>query len=130
MIVNSAAEAISEIHDGSSVMIGGFGEAGSQIETIYALIDHGAKNHTVASNNAGSGHVVIAAPIENKQVKKMICSFPLTGKEVVERINTILSIIDVKKEGLFVKELAPNGSFEDLQQKTESKLNQYAEMKD
>jgi len=82
-IVNSAAEAGSEIHDGATVMIGGFGEAGSPIELIHALIDHGAKNLTVVSNNTGSGHVGLAALIENKQVKKMICSFPRTANSTV-----------------------------------------------
>ncbi len=77
-IVGSAAEAVSEIHDGATILIGGFGEAGSPIELIHALIDQGAKNLTVASNNAGSGHVGLAALIENRQVKKMICSFPRT----------------------------------------------------
>jgi 3-oxoadipate CoA-transferase alpha subunit len=82
-IVNSAAEAVSEIYDGATVMIGGFGEAGSPIELIHALINHGAKNLTVVSNNTGSGHVGLAALIENKQVKKMICSFPRTAHSTV-----------------------------------------------
>ena len=78
-IVKSPAEAVSGIHDGATIVIGGFGEAGSPIELIHALIDHGAKNLTVASNNAGSGHVGLAALIENRQVSKMICSFPRTA---------------------------------------------------
>jgi len=78
-IVKSPAEAVSGIDDGATVVIGGFGEAGSPIELIHALIDHGAKNLTVASNNAGSGHVGLAALIENRQVSKMICSFPRTA---------------------------------------------------
>ena len=81
--VNSVSEAVTEIHDGATIMIGGFGEAGSPIELIHALIDHGAKNLTVVSNNTGSGHVGLAALIENKQVKKMICSFPRTAHSTV-----------------------------------------------
>jgi len=82
-IYESAHEAVSCIHDGASVMISGFGEAGSPVELIHALIDHGAKNLTVISNNAGSGHVGLAALIENKQVKKIVCSFPRTAISVV-----------------------------------------------
>lgn len=82
-IVKSAAEAVSEIFDGAVVLIGGFGEAGSPIELIHALIDHGAKDLIVASNNTGSGHVGLAALIENKQVKKMTCSFPRTANSTV-----------------------------------------------
>jgi len=81
--VISLSKAVSDIYDGATVMIGGFGEAGSPIELIHALIDHGAKNLTVVSNNTGSGHVGLAALIENKQVKKMICSFPRTANSTV-----------------------------------------------
>lgn len=82
-MVGSAAEAVRDIHDGASVMIGGFGEAGSPIELIHALIDHGARGLTVISNNAGSGHVGLAALIENLQVDKIICSFPRTANSKV-----------------------------------------------
>ncbi len=81
--VISLSEAVSEIYDGATVMIGGFGEAGSPIELIHALIDHGAKDLTVVSNNTGSGQVGLAALIANRQVKKMICSFPRTANSTV-----------------------------------------------
>ena len=81
--VESALEAVAEISDGATVMIGGFGEAGSPIELIHALIDQGAKDLTVISNNTGSGHVGLAALIENRQVKKAICSFPRTANSMV-----------------------------------------------
>ena len=53
------------------------------------------------------------------------CTFPLTGKEVVERIYTNLAILDIKKEGLFVREMAPNVNLEYLQEQTGAKLNHY-----
>jgi 3-oxoadipate CoA-transferase alpha subunit len=79
----SVQEAVKDVFDGATVMIGGFGEAGSPIELIHALIDQGAKNLTVVSNNTGSGHVGLAALIENRQVAKMICSFPRTANSMV-----------------------------------------------
>jgi 3-oxoadipate CoA-transferase alpha subunit len=82
-ISTSLAEAVKDIHDGATVMIGGFGEAGSPIELIHALIDQGAKDLTVVSNNTGSGHVGLAALIENKRVRKVICSFPRTANSTV-----------------------------------------------
>jgi 3-oxoadipate CoA-transferase alpha subunit len=81
--VSSLSEAVADIFDGATVMISGFGEAGSPIELIHALIDHGAKNLTVVSNNTGSGHVGLAALIENGQVRKTICSFPRTANSKV-----------------------------------------------
>jgi 3-oxoadipate CoA-transferase beta subunit len=62
---------------------------------------------------------------EPKIIEK--CTFPLTGKKVVERIYTNLAIIDVKKEGLFVREMAPNVDFDYLQKQTGTTLNQYTE---
>ena len=81
--VSSLSAAVADIFDGATVMIGGFGEAGSPIELIHALIDHGANDLTVISNNTGSGHVGLAALIENKQVSKTICSFPRTANSMV-----------------------------------------------
>lgn len=82
-IIGSVKEAVADIFDGAIVMISGFGEAGSPIELIHALIDHGAKDLTVVSNNTGSGHVGLAALIANRQVKKLICSFPRTANSKV-----------------------------------------------
>ena len=81
--ISSLSAAVADIFDGATIMIGGFGEAGSPIELIHALIDHGAKDLTVVSNNAGSGHVGLAALIANKQVTKTICSFPKTANSKV-----------------------------------------------
>ena len=64
-------------------MIGGFGEAGSPIELIHALIDHGARELTVVNNNTGNGEVGLAALIGNGQVKKMICSYPRSSHSKV-----------------------------------------------
>jgi 3-oxoadipate CoA-transferase beta subunit len=57
------------------------------------------------------------------------CTFPLTGKQVVERIYTNLAILDVKKNGLFVRKMGPNVNFDYLQERTGAKLNLYAESK-
>ncbi len=74
--IKSAAEAVSAIGDGATVMIGGFGGSGAPIELIHALIDKGPKNLTVINNNAGNGRIGIAAMIDAGMVTKMICSFP------------------------------------------------------
>src|SRR5690349_14681523 len=79
----SPAAAVEDIHDGASVMIGGFGEAGSPVELIHALIDQGARDLTVISNNTGSGRVGLAALIAQGQVAKMICSYPRSANSAV-----------------------------------------------
>ena len=77
------ADAVADIFDGATVLIGGFGAAGSPIELIHALIDQGASNLVVVNNNTGSGHVGLAALIEQGRVAKMICSFPRTAGSTV-----------------------------------------------
>jgi 3-oxoadipate CoA-transferase, alpha subunit len=79
----SAAQAVADIPDGATVMIGGFGASGSPIELIHALIDHGARGLTVVNNNTGNGEVGLAALIGNGQVNKMICSFPRSSQSKV-----------------------------------------------
>ncbi|MDB5524134.1 MAG: 3-oxoadipate CoA-transferase [Rhizobium sp.] len=74
--IASAAEAVVEIGDGATVMIGGFGGSGAPIELIHALIDKRPKGLTVINNNAGNGRIGIAAMIDAGMVRKMICSFP------------------------------------------------------
>ncbi len=101
-IVKSPAEAVSGIFDGATVMISGFGEAGSPIELIHALIDQGAKDLTIVSNNTGNGHIGLAALIENRQVSKMICSFPRTAHSVV--------FPELYKNGEIELELVPQGT--------------------
>lgn len=73
---STTAEAVADIPDGATVMIGGFGGSGAPIELIHALIDAGPKNLTVINNNAGNGHVGLAAMIEQGMVARLICSFP------------------------------------------------------
>lgn len=82
------ATAVAGISDGMTVMIGGFGGSGAPIELIHALIDRFiATGHprelTVVNNNAGNGHVGLAALIEAGMVKKLICSFPRSADPVV-----------------------------------------------
>lgn len=82
------AAAVTGIDDGMTVMIGGFGGAGAPIELIHALIDRfiatgHPKDLTVVNNNAGNGHVGLAALIEAGMVQKLICSFPRSADPVV-----------------------------------------------
>ncbi|MBN9135091.1 3-oxoacid CoA-transferase subunit A [Phyllobacterium sp. SL163] len=74
--IDSLGEAVADIGDGATVMIGGFGGSGAPIELIHALIDKKPKNLTVINNNAGNGRIGIAAMIDAGMVRKMICSFP------------------------------------------------------
>jgi 3-oxoadipate CoA-transferase, alpha subunit len=75
-IVASPQEALADIRDGATVMIGGFGTAGQPNELIDALIDTGARDLVIVNNNAGNGDTGLAALLARKRVRKIICSFP------------------------------------------------------
>jgi 3-oxoadipate CoA-transferase alpha subunit len=72
----SVTEAVRDIPDGSTVLIGGFGRAGMPYALIDALVESGARDLTVVNNNAGNGTTGLAALLAAGQVRKMICSFP------------------------------------------------------
>lgn len=100
--IASAHEAVADIHDGATVMIGGFGEAGSPIELIHALIDRGARRLVVVSNNTGSGEVGLAALLKAGRVAKVVCSFPRTAGSTV--------FPDLYRRGEIELELVPQGT--------------------
>ena len=100
--VEDAARAVADIGDGATVLIGGFGEAGSPTELIHALIDRGARGLTVVNNNAGNGHVGLAALLERRLVARMICTYPRSShSEVFE---------EVYREGSVALEVVPQGT--------------------
>ena len=98
----SVAEAVANIPDGATVMVGGFGASGSPVELLHALIDHGASDLTVINNNTGNGEVGLAALIGNGQVRKMICSFPRSSQSKV--------FPRLYKEGRIELEVVPQGT--------------------
>jgi 3-oxoadipate CoA-transferase alpha subunit len=74
--VTDAPTAVAEVKDGDTVLVGGFGMAGMPVELIDALIEHGAGDLTIVSNNAGNGDTGLAALLAAGRVRKMVCSFP------------------------------------------------------
>ncbi len=100
--VQSVTQAVCAIEDGATVLIGGFGEAGSPIELIHALIDLGARELTVVNNNTGNGEVGLAALIGNGQVRKMICSYPRSSQSTV--------FPELYRAGRIELELVPQGT--------------------
>ncbi len=74
--VATVADAIADIKDGATVMLGGFGSAGMPSELIDALIGQGARELTIVNNNAGNGDAGLALLLKARRVRKIICSFP------------------------------------------------------
>lgn len=74
-IVSNADEAIKDIPDGATLMLGGFGLCGIPENCISAFVKKGTKNLTCISNNAGVDDFGIGLMLQQKQVKKMISSY-------------------------------------------------------
>lgn len=74
-VFKNADEAISDIMDGATIMLGGFGLCGIPENCITALLKKGVKNLTCISNNAGVDDFGIGLMLNNRQVKKMISSY-------------------------------------------------------
>lgn len=76
VICDTAAQALSGVTDGATILVGGFGMAGMPAVLVDALIAQGAGDLTIVSNNAGNGDTGLAALLAAGRVRKVICSFP------------------------------------------------------
>ncbi len=75
-IAATADDAVRDISDEATVLIGGFGNAGQPMDLIGALLRSGATGLTVVNNNAGQADAGLALLIRERRVRKIICSFP------------------------------------------------------
>ena len=81
--VDTIDAALSGIEDGSTIFVSGFGNAGSPIRLLEALIDQGAAGLTIVSNNAGEGEFGLAALMKAGRVTKVICSYPRSAGSII-----------------------------------------------
>ena len=100
--VQSMADALAGVRDGSTVLIGGFGAVGQPDALLEGLIEQGAADLVCVANNAGAGHVGLARLMELGRVRKMICSFPRSQGSVVFEA--------LYKEGKIELEIVPQGT--------------------
>ena len=74
-LMDSFKDAVSDIHHGSTIIVGGFGLCGIPEFAIQALKEKGTKNLTVVSNNCGVDDWGLGLLLANKQIKKMVSSY-------------------------------------------------------
>jgi 3-oxoadipate CoA-transferase alpha subunit len=100
--VPSVGAALQGIEDGATVLISGFGSSGVPATLIDGLIEQGARDLTVVTNNAGVGDTDVAALLRAGRVRKIICSYPRSeGSVWFERLY---------KRGVLELELVPQGT--------------------
>lgn len=100
--VANVAEALKDVQDGATVLIGGFGTAGIPEALIDGLIEQGARDLTVVNNNAGNGDQGLAALLKTGRVRKIICSFPRQADSYV--------FDELYRSGKIELELVPQGN--------------------
>ena len=72
----SVRDAVARIESGSVILVGGFGDIGVPLELVGALSERPVKNLTIVSNNAGTGEIGLSLLFKERQVSKVIASFP------------------------------------------------------
>jgi 3-oxoadipate CoA-transferase alpha subunit len=94
--------ALAGLHDGATVLVGGFGPAGQPVELIDALLRTDVGDLTVVNNNAGNGTFGLAALLAAGRVRKIICSFPRQSDSFV--------FDELYRAGRIELELVPQGN--------------------
>jgi len=100
-VVRDAREAVADVHDGATIMVGGFGLCGIPENLVAAIRDKGVSNLTIISNNAGVDGYGLGLLLENRQIRKMISTY--VGENQLFEQLTLSGKLEV--------ELVPQGTF-------------------
>ncbi|RHW39387.1 3-oxoacid CoA-transferase subunit A [Lysinibacillus yapensis] len=108
----SAVQAVSDMQDGATLLVGGFGGSGLPSHLVAALAEQGAKDLTVVSNNIGAVSDGVAALISNNQVSKIICSFPVGphADDLVERLQKGTIELEIVPQGTLAERIRAGGA--------------------
>lgn len=106
----SAAEAIRDIPDGATLMVGGFGLCGIPENLILALRDKGIKNLTVISNNAGVDDFGLGLLLQTRQIKKMISSYVGENKTFEKQFLDGSLQVDLTPQGTLAERIRAGGA--------------------
>ena len=98
-VVSGAAEAVSIIPDGATVMLGGFGLCGIPANCIEALVAKGVKGLTCISNNAGVDDFGLGLLLQTRQIKKMISSYVGENAEFERQLLSGELAVDLVPQG-------------------------------
>ena len=107
----SIEDAMAGIKDGASIMISGFGDAGRPNYLLKCLIDTGAKNLHIISNNAGNGMEGLAMVFRHEMISKLTCSFPRgdLGEFISERVADGRLTVEVNPQGTLAERIRAAG---------------------
>jgi 3-oxoadipate CoA-transferase, alpha subunit len=108
----STAQAVADMKDGATLLVGGFGGSGLPSHLVSALTEQGAKDLTVVSNNIGAVSDGVAALISNNQVRKIICSFPVGphADDLIKRLQSGTIELEIAPQGTLAERIRAGGA--------------------
>ena len=109
-VFDSMQDAIRDIHDGATLVVGGFGLCGIPENLIIALRDQGSKNLTVVSNNCGVDGWGLGLLLENKQIKKMVASYVGENKTFEAQYLSGEIEVDLVPQGTLAERIRAGGA--------------------
>lgn len=109
-ICTSFQDALADIHDGATLMVGGFGLCGIPENAILALVEKGVKDLTVISNNCGVDDWGLGLLLKNKQIKKMVGSYVGENKEFERQVLSGEIEVELIPQGTLAEKIRAGGA--------------------
>lgn len=109
-ICTSFKEAVADIQDGATLMVGGFGLCGIPENLILALVEKGVKDLTVISNNCGVDDWGLGLLMQNKQIKKMVGSYVGENKEFERQVLSGELEVELLPQGTLAEKIRAGGA--------------------
>jgi 3-oxoacid CoA-transferase subunit A len=109
-VYTSFQEAVNDIFDGATLMVGGFGLCGIPENLIQALVQKGVKNLTVISNNCGIDDWGLGPLLQQKQIKKMIGSYVGENKEFERQVLAGELEVELTPQGTLAEKIRAGGA--------------------
>lgn len=108
--VQNAAEAVKDIQDGATLMMGGFGLSGIPENCIAALLQKGVRDLTIVSNNAGVDDFGIGLFLQKRMVKKMISSYVGENDEFERQLLSGELEVELLPQGTLAERIRAGGA--------------------
>lgn len=109
-IFSSVKEAVSQIQDGATLMVGGFGLVGIPEQLVLALEEKGVKDLTVISNNCGIDDWGLGLLLRKKQIKKIIASYVGENKEFERQVLSGEIEVELTPQGTLAERIRAGGA--------------------
>lgn len=109
-VVESSAKAVADITDGASIAVGGFGTAGVPWDLIAALLDNGARDLTVVTNNCGIHGAGLVRLLQERRISRVIASYIGLNVEFAQQYLTGAIEVELTPQGTLAERLRAGGA--------------------